>query len=220
MTATVLHAQPSRRTRSDGERSRRVILDAAARLATVEGLDRLSIGDLAAHIGISKSGLYAHFGSKEELQIATIDRAEEIFDEVVVAKASRAAPGIPAVVALADAFLDHLDRRVFPGGCFFACASAEVQARPGAVKERISAFDRRWRDRFVTQLEAAQAAGDLPPSTDIDQLFFEIDAYLLYAHAAFGFRGDRRVLERAGVAVRDRLERATTPPAADAMRQG
>src|SRR3954468_16334062 len=107
MTATVLHAGPPRRTRSDGERSRRAILDAAARLATVEGLDRLSIGDLAAHIGISKSGLYAHFGSKEELQIATIDRAEEIFDEVVVAKASDAAPGIPAVVALADAFLDH-----------------------------------------------------------------------------------------------------------------
>jgi AcrR family transcriptional regulator len=203
---------PSRHTRSDGERSRRVILDAAARLATVEGLDRLSIGDLAAHIGISKSGLYAHFGSKEELQLATIDRAEEIFDEAVVNRAATAEPGIPAVIALADAFLEHLHERVFPGGCFFAAASAEVQARPGAVKERIAAFDRRWRARFVDQLATAQAGGDLAPDVDVDQIFFEIDAYLLYAHAAFGFRGDPSVLERASTAVRTRLAGASAEP--------
>ena len=211
MTTSGPVAESSRRTRSDGARSRRLILDAAARLATVEGLDRLSIGDLAAHIGISKSGLYAHFGSKEELQLATIDRAEEIFDEVVVAQVANAPRGLPAVVALADAFLDHLDQRVFPGGCFFACASAEVQARPGAVKERIAAFDRRWRARFVDELTVAREAGDLPRATDLDQLFFEIDAFLLYAHAAFAFRGDPGVLRRAATAVRGRLAEAATP---------
>jgi AcrR family transcriptional regulator len=209
MTATALHADPSRRTRADGARSRRVILDAAARLATVEGLDRLSIGDLATHIGISKSGLYAHFRSKEELQLATIDRAEEIFDEVVLAPIAGASHGIPAVIALADAFLDHLDRRVFPGGCFFACASAEVQARPGPAKERIAAFDRRWKSRFVDELRIAQAAGEVAADVDIEQLFFEIDAFLLYAHAAFAFRGDPAVLERAGTAVRARLAAAS-----------
>src|SRR3954452_17507884 len=207
MAATVLQPNASRRARSDGERSRRTILDAAARLATVEGLDRLSIGDLAAHIGISKSGLYAHFRSKEELQLATIDRAEAIFDEVVTEPAAAAEPGISGVIALADAFLGHLDRRVFPGGCFFACASAEVQARPGPVKERVAAFDRRWRQRFVEQLEAARDAGDLPPDVDVEQLFFEIDAYLLYPHAASVFRGDPAVLERASAAVRERLAR-------------
>jgi AcrR family transcriptional regulator len=205
---TVLQTNASRRARSDGERSRRTILDAAARLATVEGLDRLSIGDLAAHVGISKSGLYAHFGSKEELQLATIDRAEAIFDEVVVAAAASAEPGIPGVIALADAFLEHLDKRVFPGGCFFACASAEVQARPGAVKDRIAAFDRRWRERFIGQLRIAQSAGTLTAGADLDQLFFEIDAYLLYAHAAFGFRADPGVFVRARDAVRARLARA------------
>jgi AcrR family transcriptional regulator len=205
---TVLQTNASRRARSDGERSRRTILDAAARLATVEGLDRLSSGDLAAHVGISKSGLYAHFGSKEELQLATIDRAEAIFDEVVVAAAASAEPGIPGVIALADAFLEHLDKRVFPGGCFFACASAEVQARPGAVKDRIAAFDRRWRERFIGQLRIAQSAGTLTAGADLDQLFFEIDAYLLYAHAAFGFRADPGVLVRARDAVRARLARA------------
>ncbi len=196
---------PARRQRSDGERSRRAILEAATRLATTEGLDRLSIGELAAHIGMSKSGLYAHFRSKEELQLATIDAAEAIFDDVVVAPAQSAEPGIPAVIALADGFLDHLGRRIFPGGCFFACASAEVQSRPGPLKDRIAAFDRRWKARFVEQLRYAHAAGDLPTDADIDQVFFEIDAYLLYAHAAFAFRDDPEVLERAGVAVRRRL---------------
>jgi len=197
--------QIARRTRSDGDRSRQRILEAATQLATVQGLDRLSIGELAAHIGMSKSGLYAHFRSKEELQLATIDAAEAIFDEVVVAPMYEAEPGIPAVLALSDAFLDHLDRRIFPGGCFFACASAELQSRPGPLKERIVAFDRRWKARFVANLRIAQADGDLGPDEDIEQVWFEVDAYLLYAHAAFAFRGDPVVLERAGAAVRARL---------------
>lgn len=205
MTETAPATKPARRVRADGERSRRMILNSAARLATVEGLDRLSIGDLAAHVGISKSGLYAHFRSKEELQLATIDRAEEIFDEAVVLPSRAAERGIPAVIALADAFLAHLDAGIFPGGCFFACASAEVQARPGPVKDRIAAFDRRWRDRFFVQLLFAQQSGSIAATEDLDQLFFEIDAYLLYAHAAFAFRADPAVLERARLAVRHRL---------------
>jgi AcrR family transcriptional regulator len=196
---------PTRRQRSDGARSRRAILEAAAGMATVDGLDRLSIGDLAAHIGMSKSGLYAHFRSKEELQLAAIDTAEAIFDEAVVGPMRGAEPGLPAVLVLADSFLDHLRRRVFPGGCFFACASAEVQSRPGPVKERIAAFDRRWKARWIQAFEAAQRAGQLPVDEDLDQLFFELDAYLLYAHAAFAFRGDPAVLDRAGDAVRRRL---------------
>jgi AcrR family transcriptional regulator len=158
-----------------------------------------------AHIGMSKSGLYAHFRSKEELQLATIDAAEVLFDEIVVDGVRGAEPGIPSVIALADSFLDHLGARVFPGGCFFACASAEFQSKVGPVKERIAAFDRRWRARFVEHLEIAKAAGDLPMDEDIDQLFFELDAYLLYAHAAFAFRGDPNVLERAADAVRHRV---------------
>ncbi len=205
MTTATRETQPARRTRSDGDRSRQRILEAAAQLATVQGLDRLSIGELAAHIGMSKSGLYAHFRSKEELQLATIDAAETIFDDVVVAPMLAAKPGIPAVLALTDAFLDHLEVRIFPGGCFFACASAEIQSREGPVKERIAEFDGRWRGHFEQNFRVAQAAGDLAASEDIDQVVFEIDAYLLYAHAAFGFRGNPEVLARAGEAVRRRL---------------
>jgi AcrR family transcriptional regulator len=210
MTTTPARATPqTRRVRSDGERSRRAILQAAALLATETGLDRLSIGELAAHIGMSKSGLYAHFRSKEELQLATIDTAEAIFDEVVVGPMHDADPGLPAVLVLTDAFLDHLRRRVFPGGCFFACASAELQSRPGPVKERIAAFDRRWKARFAENLRIAQEAGDLRRDEDLDQLFFELDAYLLYAHAAFAFRGDPAVLDRGAEAVRARLAAAS-----------
>src|SRR6187402_133573 len=144
-----------RRHRSDGARSHAAILEAATRLASTRGLDRLSIGELADEVGISKSGLYAHFGSKEELQLATIDAAEDVFDRVVVAKAESATPGLARVLALCDAHLDHLRDRIFPGGCFFACASAEMHARPGPVKDRIAEFDGRWRVRFERHLETA-----------------------------------------------------------------
>jgi AcrR family transcriptional regulator len=195
----------SRRHRSDGERSRQAILATAARLASTHGIERLSIGDLATEVGMSKSGLYAHFGSKEELQLATIDAAEEIFNEVVIAQADGASPGLPAVVALSDAFIDHLRDRIFPGGCFFACASAEVHAQPGPVKERIAAFDDRWRGRLERELTAARASGDLAADEDIAALVFDVDALLYYAHGAFSFRGDPAVLETARRAVRRRI---------------
>src|SRR3954464_7144466 len=102
----------TRRTRSDGERSRKTILRAAASLATVDGLEGISIGNLAAHIGMSKSGLYAHFGSKEELQLATVEPAEEIFDAEVVARTTSIADPLERLQGLAESFIAHLERRV------------------------------------------------------------------------------------------------------------
>src|SRR5262249_48938106 len=110
---------PERRPRSDGVRSRNAILAAAAELATGEGLEGLSIGRLAEHVGMSKSGLYAHFGSKEELQIATVDTARQIFDREVTDRAAKAPEGVARLRATCEAFLDYLVREVFPGGCFF-----------------------------------------------------------------------------------------------------
>ncbi len=108
-----------RRARSDGERTRGAILRAAASLATVDGLEGLSIGNLAAEIGMSKSGLYAHFGSKQELQLATVEEAGRIFAEEVAQPALAAPPGLAQLLAVCEAFFDHLQRRTFPGGCFF-----------------------------------------------------------------------------------------------------
>src|SRR5438477_13120225 len=105
---------------SKGQASRDAILRTAATLATTRGLDGLSIADLAAEVGMSKSGLYAHFKSKEELELATIETAAGIFDTEVLQPATPVPPGIERLKALANSFLAHLERRVFPGGCFFA----------------------------------------------------------------------------------------------------
>ena len=132
----------ARQTRADGERTRAAIVRESVSLATIDGLEGLSIGHLAGSLNMSKSGVYAHFGSKEELQLATIDEAGRIFRVEVVEPALAAAPGVRQLVALCDAFFDHLQRQTFPGGCFFAGAVLETGTRPGPVKDEIAAFQR------------------------------------------------------------------------------
>src|SRR5215813_10754903 len=116
---------------SKGQASRATILLAAAKLATTKGLIGLSIGDLAAEVGMSKSGLYAHFKSKEELELATIETAAAIFESEVLQPAARAHAGTERLGALVDSYLSHLERRVFPGGWFFAAVASELATRPG-----------------------------------------------------------------------------------------
>ena len=208
MTETsVDHA--ARKARADGERSRHKILDAAAKLATTEGLEGLSIARLADHIGMSKSGLYAHFGSKEELQLATIETAGEIFSAEVTAPAERAAAPLEKVEALCEGFLSHVERGVFPGGCFFASAAAEFDTHPGPVKERISEFQRGWTDRLAQLVREAQAAGELRPE-DPDQLAFELNGFLLMANTAFLLYGNPQAIARARTAIAARLALSRT----------
>jgi AcrR family transcriptional regulator len=188
--------KPERRRRSDGERSRAAILREAAKLATVEGIDGLSIGHLADAVGMSKSGLFAHFKSKEELQLATIDTASEIFAAEVVEPAAAAPAGLARVWALSNEFLAHLERGVFPGGCFFASVAAEIDTRPGRVRDRIVEFIVSWVGEVRRAVEDAQAAGELDPAMDAEQLTFEIDAMLLMANALYVLDPRPEVLER------------------------
>src|SRR3954470_6841179 len=174
-----------RRPRSDGIRSRRTILRAAANLATVDGLEGISIGNLAAHIGMSKSGLYAHFGSKEELQLATVETAREIFGAEVVDPAQRIADPLERLRALCAAFLDHLERRVFPGGCFFASAEAEFGTHPGPVRDKIASIQQEWSAGLRQLISDAQALGEVRADEDPSQLAFELDAYMLMANTSF-----------------------------------
>jgi AcrR family transcriptional regulator len=192
-------------SRSDGLRSRQTILDAAARLATLEGLDGLSIGRLAEHIGMSKSGLYAHFRSKEDLQIATIETAVEIYNAEVVAPAIGVADPLDHLVSLGDLFLSHLDREVFPGGCFFAAVAAEFDTHSGPVHDRIAAAQGEWMRLLTGLVEAAKQQGEISPAEDTQQLVFEIDAYLLMANMAFLMYQDAIALQRAARALRTRL---------------
>ncbi len=195
----------ARKQRADGLRSRKTILDAAARLATVEGLEGLSIGRLAEHIGMSKSGLYAHFGSKEELQLATVETAGEVFTEQVLAPAEAIESPLAKLEALCEAFLDHIERRVFPGGCFFASVAAEFDTHPGPVKELVTTYSRGWLEQLAELAAAAQERGELDASEDPAQLAFEIDAHLLMANTAFLLGTDPKALDRARVAIRRRL---------------
>ena len=135
MSDTVRTPAP-RKQRSDGERSRNAILREAARLATVEGIDGLSIARLADAVGMSKSGLFAHFGSKEELQLATIETAGAIFADEVTIPASTEPTGLRRLRSLADGFLRHVEGDTFPGGCFFASAAAELDTHPAVRDSR------------------------------------------------------------------------------------
>ncbi|WP_217922415.1 TetR/AcrR family transcriptional regulator [Miltoncostaea oceani] len=197
---------PGRRRRSDGERSRRAILMTAARLATVEGLDGLTIGRLATATGMSKSGLFAHFGSKEELQLATIATAEEIFQEDVLAP-SLEVEGVARVERLCESFLSHVGRDVFPGGCFFASALAELDTRPGRVRERVVAVQRAWTALIEDALATARERGEIDADADPAQLTFEINAMLAEANGLHLVERDPRWFDMARRAIADRLDR-------------
>ena len=197
-----------RATRSDGERTRREILTTAARLATVEGIRHLSIARLADEVGISKSGLYAHFGSKEELQLATIETAEEIYERDVYEGLAGVPLGIDGVIALADAHLDHLRRKVFPGGCFFDAAAGDLAVARGIVRDRVAAFQEGWVGRLRENLEAGVEQGELPPDADVTQILFDITSYLVLAHSRLVFDGNDSGLPLAARGVRIRLGRA------------
>jgi AcrR family transcriptional regulator len=198
----------ARRPRADGERSRQAILHAAAGLATIDGLEGVTIGNLAAHVGMSKSGLYAHFGSKEELQLATVETAREIFDAEIVEPTETIADPLERLRALCERFLSHVERRVFPGGCFFAAAAAEFDTHPGPVREKIASIQQHWVERLEQAVREAQASGSLDAGEDPAQLVFELYAYLLMGNTAFLLDGEPAHLERARAALADRLARA------------
>jgi AcrR family transcriptional regulator len=194
-----------RQRRSDGERTRAAILREAARLATVEGLDGLSLARLADAVGMSKSGLFAHFGSKEELQLATIDAASAIFEELVIAPAAEAAPGVPRLRAYIERFLDHVEEGVFPGGCFFVSAMGELDTHPGPVRDGAMAFSQHWLNLLAQEIAAAQAAGELDPTADAAQIAFELNAYMVLGNMQFVAAADPAALGRVRRAVDARL---------------
>jgi AcrR family transcriptional regulator len=202
----------SRKPRSDGERSRSAILHEAARLATVTGIDGLSIARLADAVGMSKSGLFAHFRSKEELQLATIDTAGVIFDEVVVRPAMSAPSGLARLRQLAENFLRHIEDDVFPGGCFFASVAAELDTREGPVRDRAMEVVADWTRLLEAAVRDAQTEGAIDPAEDPEQLVFELDSYLLLANAQFVVVRDSSTLDRARVALDRRLAAASPSP--------
>ena len=194
-----------------GERTRQSILDVSAALASENGLGSLSIGGLAAATGLSKSGLFAHFGSKEELQLATVDHAASIFVREVVEPALSAPRGVARIWSLLDGFLDYLERGVFAGGCFFATTATEFKNRPGPVRDRIAGQLARWRSYLERAVEQAQELGELDREADARRVAFELNAFVQNAESQFELFGDAQVFADAREAVRDRLESLRSP---------
>ncbi len=196
----------TRTPRSDGLRTRQAILDEAARLATIDGIEGLSLARLADRVGMSKSGLFAHFGSKEELQLATVERATAIFVEDVVGPAADAPNGLERLEALLERFLSYVELAVFPGGCFFASAVAELDTRSGPVRERALGVVADWMDALEGAVRDAQAEGLVGPGVEPAQLAFELNAYALLGNGQFVASGSKEPLDRARRAIAERLD--------------
>ena len=192
--------------KTKGERTRQAILDTAAALATEEGLEPLSIGRLAEATAMSKSGLFAHFGSKEELQLATVDHAAALFVREVIAPAREAPRGVARVWALCENMVDYAQRQVFPGGCFFAATAFEFNRRPGPVRDRIEHMLGTWLSYLEHAVEQAQQTGELVQSPSARELAFELDAFAQAANAKYQLFRDDVVFADARRAIRERLE--------------
>jgi AcrR family transcriptional regulator len=192
--------------KTKGERTKTAILDTAAALATQEGLASLSIGRLAEATEMSKSGLFAHFGSKEELQLATVEHASDMFVAEVIAPAREAPRGVARVWALCNGMIDYDERQVFPGGCFFASTSFEYNNKPGAVRDKIEEMMRSWLSYLEHAVEQAQESGELDRQLSAREIAFELDAFTQSSNAQFQMFRDRSVFDEARRAVRTRLD--------------
>ncbi|GAB3952711.1 TetR/AcrR family transcriptional regulator [Kribbella albertanoniae] len=173
-----------------------MILDTAVKLATVDGLAGLSIARLAEAAGISKSGLFAHFGSKEDLQLATIDAATEIYGRDIVGPAMQEPDSSARLRALCNLFLDQVENDVFPGGCFFSSVNSEFDTRPGIVRDRLAELQTQWMELLAAEYAAARDAG-LLPDEEPEQAAFDLNSYLHLANDLYVLYRDRSYLDRA-----------------------
>jgi AcrR family transcriptional regulator len=204
-------SDPSDGRKVRGDRTRRAILTAAVNVASVEGLEGLSIGRLATELEMSKSGLFAHFGSKEELQISTVRAAAAIFaHRVVIPAEEQFAPGIARLRGMLDNWLDYMERGIFAGGCFFAAATVEMDGRPGPVRDSVALQMTRWAETLADYARTAIERGELREDTDPDQLAFELDALGTAVNSGWQLHEDEAVFERGHRAIRRRLEADAT----------
>ena len=194
-----------------GDRRRREILAAAVDLGSAEGLAGLSIGRLADETGMSKSGLFAHFGSKQELQLATVRFAGEGYQSLVIAPSELAEPGLPRLTALMKHWLGYIEGTSYRGGCFFDAASAEFSSRPGPVRDLLAHLSRHWLDRLEEQARLALRLGELAADVDPALLCFRLHACVAEANWARELFDDGGSFDQARRAIALTL-RESAPP--------
>jgi AcrR family transcriptional regulator len=197
--ATIIYQQQR------AERTRVDILNRAVDIASAEGLEGVSIRRLAAELTMSKTGVFAHFGSKEELQLATVDMARDIFLAQVFEPARKSPRGVSRLSALLNAWLSYVERNVFPGGCFFAAASVEFDSRPGKVRDKIAELAKAWVLALENEVREAKRLNQLAKKADPRQLVFELHAYVQEANWAFKLFDDKASFARARSAIANRI---------------
>lgn len=202
-------AFPRRQAR--GLRTREAILARAVDIASAQGLEGLTVGSLATQLNMSKSGLFAHFGSKEDLQLATIEQARLIFIEKVTLPAISAPKGMPRLWGLLEHWLALVERQVFEGGCFFSAASFEFDSRRGVVRDRIAAIMHEWIGAITRAIYGAQKAGHLDAKVDPTRLAFEIHAIAMGAHWAHQLLDDKHAYSRARTTLLEKLRSVSAP---------
>jgi AcrR family transcriptional regulator len=190
-----------RRSREEALRTREQIVQTAVAVASTDGLEGITIGRLAGDVGMSKSGLLGHFPTKEDLQVAALERAGEIFRAEVWEPVAGKEAGLPRLRALGRAWVDYLEREVFPGGCFFAAATMEFDDRPGAVRERLADGQRRLLRVIARDARIAQEKGELATERSPEQIAYEMYSFALGANASHRLFRDREAFARAREAI-------------------
>jgi AcrR family transcriptional regulator len=191
-----------RRSAAEALKTRETIVVRARDVASVDGLEGVTIGRLAGELGMSKAGVIGHFGSKVELQRAALQAAQEVFVRDVLGPANGMRPGLARLLTICDAWVAHVTRPAFPGGCFFTAASCEFDGRPGVVHDEVRAGVRRWRARLRREIEGAIASGELDASLEPDQAAFELYAISMGLNQEVQLFGDRRAAARGRRAMR------------------
>jgi AcrR family transcriptional regulator len=195
-----------------GERTRAVILDAGFRIVSQEGLDGLTIGNLALATGMSKSGLFAHFGSREDLLLAVLARGQEEFIKVVVTPALSKERGLPRLRTLFEKWIDWTESADLPGGCPMIGGASEFDDKPGPVREALAAGQRAWIDTLNRAIRQAIEQDQLAPGTDLEQISFEMFGMALVVHHHRRLLGYDKARSRALAALGTLLERHSPDP--------
>jgi AcrR family transcriptional regulator len=169
--------------------TRSEVTQAAVERASVEGLEGLTIGRLADEARMHKSSVFSLFGSKQELQLAALEKAVEQFTDEVWGPAAGERPGLPRLLALCDSWLAYHELGVMPGGCFLTTATVEYDARPGAMRDAVARTMKRWLGVLEREVATAVEAGEVPSDTEPRDVAFQLNA--LAAAASYGFQLSR-----------------------------
>ncbi|MCA8920559.1 MAG: TetR/AcrR family transcriptional regulator [Planctomycetes bacterium] len=203
----------SRSQTPKGQRTREAILQAATEIASTEGLEAVSFGRVAQALGVSKSGLFSHFPTKEALQLALLDRFRTFFVETVVEPSDATPEGLPRLWGLCSSWLRYAETTVSDGGCLFQRVASEYASRPGPIQDLIKELTQVFNGRLQRRIHMALEAGHLKPEVQPLQLAFELQSLMGSANGAFQLFGHPGVFELCRRGLASRLESVMTPEA-------